>query len=245
MIEYLKKTYGGSRKDFFGFVTEALKTEKKVFIITANPETFMIANNNQEFDKAIKNPQSMVIPDGIGIVRAMRNIKLPVIERIPGVELSEYLLKEAAIYNKKVCLFGAKQEVLDALVEKYRNQEPELNIVGAYNGYIQDRDAVFDKIVESKPDLVLVALGIPEQEILISKRLPDFDKGIFIGVGGSFDVLSGMKKRAPRLFIKYNLEWLYRIAKEPQRLKRFFDSNVRFFWDINKEYKETCRNEKN
>ncbi len=245
MLKYLKKTYGGSRDDFFELARSALENEQKMFIITANPETFMTANKNDEFDSAIMDVKTTVIPDGIGVVKAMNRVKLPVTQRIPGVELSEYLLEQAAKLNKTVCLFGAKQEVLDALLDKYHKLYPSLKIVGAYNGYFKDRDAIFDKIVQLKPDLVLVALGIPEQEILISHRLNDFDKGIFIGVGGTLDVLSGTKKRAPKFFIKLNLEWLYRILKEPKRFKRFFDSNLKFFAAINKEYREEQSYEKN
>ena len=97
-----------------------------------------------------------------------------------------------------------------------------------------DDDEVFAEIAALQPDLVLVALGIPRQELAIHDHLAQFQKGIFIGVGGSFDVLSGSKKRAPTLFIKFNLEWLYRILKEPKRLKRFYDSNIRFLGMVKK-----------
>ena len=75
---------------------------------------------------------------------------------------------------------------------------------------------------------------IPAQEKLIYQHLKDFNKGIFVGVGGSFDVLSGTKQRAPQFFIKYNLEWLYRIAKEPKRIKRFYNNNVKFILKLKK-----------
>ena len=84
----------------------------------------------------------------------------------------------------------------------------------------------------------MVALGIPNQEKLIYKHLKEFKKGIFIGVGGSFDVISGSKKRAPKLFVKFNIEWLYRICKEPSRLKRFWNNNVKFIFKIQKMKKK-------
>ena len=111
---------------------------------------------------------------------------------------------------------------------------PKLKIVGATNGYVVDKDGVFKEISKLKPDIVLVALGIPLQEKLIYKHLGKFDKGIFVGVGGSFDVISGHKKRAPKIFIKLNLEWLYRILKEPKRIKRFYDSNIKFMFKVRK-----------
>ena len=80
----------------------------------------------------------------------------------------------------------------------------------------------------------MVALGIPTQEKLIYKHLADFEKGIFIGVGGSFDVLSGTKQRAPEFFIKHNLEWFYRIMKEPSRIKRFYNNNIKFILKLKK-----------
>ena len=97
---------------------------------------------------------------------------------------------------------------------------------------MQDKDAVFDEIAAIQPDLVLVALGIPVQELLIGKHYDKFQKGVFIGVGGAFDVLSGMKKRAPAIFIRYNLEWLYRIVTEPKRIKRFYRSNIKFILKV-------------
>lgn len=105
--------------------------------------------------------------------------------------------------------------------EVLKKNYPNLKLVGAANGYEKDKDNVFEKMARTKPDIVLVALGIPLQEKLIYKHLAKFYKGIFVGVGGSFDVISGHKKRAPKIFIKLNLEWLYRILKEPKRLKDF------------------------
>ena len=86
-----------------------------------------------------------------------------------------------------------------------------------------------------KPDIILVALGIPNQEKLIYKNLSKFDKGIFVGVGGSFDVISGCKKRAPKIFVRLKLEWLYRITVEPSRLNRFYQSNIKYLFKINND----------
>ena len=94
----------------------------------------------------------------------------------------------------------------------------------------------FDYIKTLKPDIILVALGIPCQELLIYSNYKDFEHGIFMGVGGSFDVLSGTKKRAPKFLVKAHLEWLYRIIKEPNRLGRFFNSNIKYVFKIIKEH---------
>ena len=134
-------------------------------------------------------------------------------------------------------MFGAKQEVLNNLKEKIEKIYPNIKLLGMTNGYVENKDEEFQKIIKKEPDIVLVALGIPAQEKLIYKYFKDFKKGIFVGVGGSFDVLSGTKKRAPQIFIKTNTEWLYRILKEPKRIKRFWDNNVKFIFKIRKENK--------
>ena len=106
---------------------------------------------------------------------------------------------------------------------------PNINIVGFSDGYVEDKDKIMQEIISLSPDLILIALGVPNQELLINKYIEKAKKGVFIGVGGTFDVLSGCKKRAPKLFIKLNLEWLYRIICEPTRLKRFIQNNI-VFW---------------
>ena len=97
---------------------------------------------------------------------------------------------------------------------------------------MKDREKIKKDIIKKQPDLCLVALGIPNQEKFIHNMINEVDKGIFMGVGGTFDVLSGSKQRAPKIFIKLNLEWLYRIACEPTRLKRFFDNNIKFMLQV-------------
>ena len=132
-------------------------------------------------------------------------------------------------------MLGAKKEVVEKLVSVIESNYPEAIVCGYENGYVEDKQAAFDKIVSLKPDVVLVALGIPHQELLIYDNLKKFDKGIFVGVGGSFDVLSGTKKRAPKLFRKLHIEWLYRLLKEPKRIKRFFNSNFKYIFKLKKE----------
>ena len=159
-------------------------------------------------------------------------------ERIPGVDIAVKLLEYSNELKKKVYLFGAKQEIIDKMKEVINSKYPNAELVGSSNGYVQNKDEVFKEIIKLKHDVVMVAFGIPNQEKLIYKHLKKFKKGIFIGVGGSFDVISGSKKRAPKLFVKLNIEWLYRICKEPSRLKRFWNNNVKFIFRIQKMKKK-------
>lgn len=238
MIEYLNRVYNKSQNEYFKLLSEYLKNNEKKFIITANPETLTMAEKDETVKKMLLDKNNSVVPDGIAIVKSCNMLNIPITQRIAGVDIAEYLLKEANGQKKSLYLFGAKKEVIELLVEKVKKEYPNINLLGYSDGYVENRDKIFEEIIELKPDVCLVALGIPYQEKLIYKHLGEFDKGIFVGVGGSFDVLSGSKKRAPKFFIKTNTEWLYRIITEPSRLKRFWNNNVKFMFRIRKEKHE-------
>jgi len=234
MNSYFEKMYKGTRSDFFNILKADLEQDNKRFIVTANPEAFILGKENPDFDKLLLDNNTTIVADGIGIVKGAGIVGVNVQERIPGVDIAEQLFYYGNLMKKSVFLFGAKQEVIDALTARLSVEYPKLTIKGAVNGYVEDKDKIFEEIVAANPDIVLVALGMPAQERLIYKHLSRFNKGIFVGVGGSFDVLSGSKERAPQFFIKHNIEWLYRIAKEPKRLKRFYNNNVKFIFKLKK-----------
>lgn len=235
ILEYLDKIYHNSAASFHQLVDEKLEQEQKMFIVTANPEVLMVGAQNEQLNNVLLDEKVTIVPDGIGVVKALCKAGKTCNERITGVDLASHLLESANRMKKSVYFYGAKPEVIDALMKKVKTQYPDLVIAGYHDGYHETGDEVFDQIVATKPDIIFVALGVPAQELLIAKHIDRFEKGIFVGVGGSFDVLSGMKARAPKLFIKLNLEWLYRICKEPKRFGRFYRSNVKFFSTINKE----------
>lgn len=234
--KYFNKIYKKTRVDFYKQLENDLKQDNKKFIITANPEMIMKAEfEDEKLQKAFLSETSCVVADGIGVVKGAKMLGIEIPETILGVSIAEELIKLCNQYKKSLFLFGAKGEVLSKLVIKIKREYPNVHIVGAVDGYIEDKESVFEEMKEKNPDVILVALGIPLQENLIFKNINRFDKGIFVGVGGSFDVLSGSKKEAPDFFRKMNLEWLYRIVKEPKRLKRFFKYNIRYLRLVKKE----------
>lgn len=235
MKTYIEKLYKNDKKSYFEILKKDLRNKNKKFIVTVNPETLMIAEKDLELKEILEDDNVSFVPDGIGVVKAAKMIGVDVKERIPGIEIAEKLFEFANESKKSLYLFGAKQEVLNNLKEKIEKNYPNIKLFGMTNGYVENKEEEFQKIIKKEPDIVLVALGIPAQEKLIYKYFKDFKKGIFVGVGGSFDVLSGTKKRAPQIFIKTNTEWLYRILKEPKRIKRFWDNNVKFIFKIRKE----------
>lgn len=235
MKKFFDKIYKESFNEFIEEIKRDVISNNKKFIVTANPETFMIAKKDDDFKKLLLDAKTTIIPDGIGIVKAGRKLGYNITERIPGIDISTNLLQICNELKKDLYLFGSTEDVIKSLKKVLNNSYPNINFVGSSNGFVKDKDKVFEEISKLKPDIILVALGIPNQEKLIYKHLDKFQKGIFIGVGGSFDVISGYKKRAPQLFIKLNLEWLYRIVKEPKRIKRFYQNNIKFMFMINKE----------
>ncbi len=236
MKELFEKLYKDNIEEFNKLMKKNLNDEKKMFIVTANPETFMISEKDSELNKLLNDKDTVLVPDGIGVVKASKILKMPVKERITGIDLAQTLLEYGNNLKKKIYLFGSTDEVINLLVDKLKIKYPDLIISGYSNGFVKDKDKVFNDMSNFDPDIVLVALGIPMQEKLIYKHIKEFNKGIFVGVGGSFDVLSGVKKRAPKLIIKLNLEWLYRIICEPKRIKRFYNSNIKFMVKV-KKYK--------
>ena len=209
--DYFKKLYCKTEKEYFAELKNWLNTNSKKFIITANPETFKYTQSDKEIAEMFDDKNVSIVPDGIGVVKAAKILNIDVKERIAGIDIANELLKIGNELEKSIYFFGSKQQVIDDLLKVVNEKYPKLKVIGSCNGYVKNKDEVFEEILKLKPDICLVALGIPSQEKLIYKYINKFDKGIFVGVGGSFDVISGHKKRAPKLFIKLNLEWLYRI----------------------------------
>ena len=232
MKEYLKKLYNKEKNKYFKLLENDLRHEHKRFIITVNPETLMLSEKDNELKEILESKEFSFVPDGIAVIKAARKVGISISERITGIDIAEYLLKLANENKYSIYLYGAKEEVLESLISKIKKEYNNINIVGYSNGYVENKDKVMEEILKLKPDICMVALGIPHQEKIIYKYINKFKKGIFIGVGGSFDVLSGYKKRAPKIFIKLNIEWLYRIVKEPKRLKRFWNNNIKFLFKI-------------
>ena len=236
---YLEKMYNQEKSMFFKELKNMLNKNQKRLIVTANPETLKYATKDDTVSKILNDQNTVIVPDGIGVVKAAQILGVNIIERIAGIDIASELLQLGNELKKSIYFFGAKQEIIDDLLKVVKEKYPNLKVVGYQNGYVKDRDKVMKDIIKKEPDIILVALGIPDQEKLIYQYLDQFKKGIFVGVGGSFDVISGHMKRAPKIFIKLNLEWLYRIIKEPSRLKRFYNSNVKFIFEIKKEKKKS------
>lgn len=202
------------------FVTR-IKQHQSTLVVTANPEMVMAANENPLFMKILQKDADFITADGIGIVQAAKMLRTPLPERVTGYDLFTWLLKLADQRHLRVYLIGARPVVLHAVQAKIAKELPDLQLVGAEDGYFhEDLDLVARRIQHTKPDLVFAALGSPRQEQLLALLRRAATPALMMGVGGSFDVFSGKVKRAPAAFQATHLEWFYRLLKQPKRFKR-------------------------
>lgn len=199
-----------------------IKDFHKVNIISGNPEVLYNGLKDDLLLELYNNPSSIIIPDGIGTVIASKIVKDPVEEKIAGIELMEEIIKDCEKENKSIYLVGAKEEVLSGCILNLISKYPKLKISGRHNGYfhLDSCEDIIKDIQEKKPYALFVAMGCPRQETFINRYFHELPCTIFMGVGGSFDVFAGKVNRAPKWMVNLGLEWLYRVIKEPFRIKR-------------------------
>ena len=184
-------------------------------IATVNPEILNSSLKDPELKSALLN--SLCIPDGIGVELALRSAGCRT-ERFPGVELGEALLNCGRCIH--LGIIGGKEGIaesaMEMLVMRHGNVIPEFSVCG----YNMDYEYIGRLLDEKRPDIVFVCLGSPLQELFISKMRNISPRTLFIGLGGSADIYSEKKRRAPSVFRALGLEWVWRIMREPKRLKR-------------------------
>ncbi|WP_264323030.1 WecB/TagA/CpsF family glycosyltransferase [Romeriopsis navalis] len=203
------------------WLTARLRNRQGTHVITLNAEMTMQAIQRPALAETLQQAD-LVIPDGAGVVLYLRLYGRKV-RRCAGVELAEQMIRQAAQQDDRpVFFYGGKPEVLDKATLAWQQRLPKLKVVGAVHGYIppEEEPRVLEKLAETQPSLILVGLGVPRQELWIAAHRHLCPNAIWIGVGGSFDIWSGSKDRAPAWLADNNLEWLYRLYQEPWRWKR-------------------------
>ncbi len=198
----------------------AIKENKTFHIVTINPEMIMNAQKNRHFFEILNNSDLNII-DGVGVKIALKFQKInPPLVR--GVDFSRALVDLASKENYKIGFLGAKEEIINLAVKNFKEKYPGLNFVYVRNGYFDNDDEIIDEISKTSVQILLVGLGSPRQEEFIVKLKNKLQGCVLVGVGGSFDVFSGLVKESPLIFRKLGLEWLFRTLCEPKRLKRIF-----------------------
>ena len=199
--------------DTLEFIIKGLgKNEKKYYVVTPNPEILVIANANHNYKKVLNNAK-LALPDGVGVMLASKFLSKPLGQRVTGVDLVENLCREVSKQPITVGFLGAGPHVAELASECLREKYPDLKI------NFTEQEWNFEKDYP-KTDILFVAFGSPKQEIWIAENLNKLPVKVAIGVGGAFDFISGKTKRAPVIFRKLGLEWLFRLFMQPWRIKR-------------------------
>ena len=192
---------------------------KRGYVVTPNPEIVMAARENPDLARAVGDA-SLVLPDGIGVIYGAKILGTPLKEKTPGIDFAARVIERLADRQGSVFLFGAKPGVAEQAGENLREKFPGLVIAGTADGYFDDDTPIIEQINAAKPDLLLVCLGSPKQELWMHQHAGQVQAGLMAGLGGSLDVFAGVVQRAPERWQKLGLEWLYRLLKEPKRIGR-------------------------
>lgn len=199
-------------------IRQAVENRRPIRVVTANPEMIYASGRNFQLKKLINSAQ-IVTADGIGVVWAARRLGAPVPERVTGIDLIEALFSAPKAGQWRFFFLGGKPGVADQAISNVSHKYPKI-VCQAWHGYfsLEEEPDVLEKIRSFHPDILLVGLGSPRQEYWIADH-PGL-ASVSIGVGGSFDALAGTVIRAPKRIQELQLEWLYRLWKEPWRWKR-------------------------
>ena len=216
-------------------VINLIAEKNSSMVATANAEMLLNATHDDELKK-ILNAASLVVPDGAGTVWAARHLGKFMPERVAGFDLVQELMKIAPARDIKFFLFGAAPGIADKAKLKAETLYPGIKIVGTRNGYFKpaDEPEIINQIKNSRADILLAALGVPKQEKWLFKYKDELKISLSIGVGGTFDVMAGIVKRAPLWMQKARLEWLFRAMLQPSRAGRLI-ALPKFVFKVHKQ----------
>lgn len=196
---------------------KAMKEKKAAYVCTPNPEIVWAGHKNKKLCRAI-NGADAVLADGVGILWAAKRLGKPLPERVAGYDFLLALLEKM---EGTVFLLGGQPGVAEAAADNIQKTWPRVRVAGCAHGYFHGDEEITAAIRAAEPDLLLVCLGSPKQELWMEKQArAGLPVGLMAGLGGSLDVLAGRVKRAPKRWIRWKLEWLYRLLREPTRIKR-------------------------
>jgi len=226
-----------SMSKLLSLVNEWIARGQKNKCITAiNASKLIMSQKDKKLSDYILN-SSINIGDGISVYLATHLIGDPIPERITGADLMVHLLQLANEHGYKVFFLGARQDVLDRVIDKCQAQYPNIKIAGIRNGYFKkdEENAVVREIASVCPAILLVALGLPQKEYFVADYGDVLNSSVIVPVGGTFDVYAGVKKRAPQWVQRLGIEWLWRSAYDRSRARLVFKSLFPFMLILIKE----------
>ncbi|MBQ6431033.1 MAG: WecB/TagA/CpsF family glycosyltransferase [Oscillospiraceae bacterium] len=192
---------------------------KTAYCVTPNAEMAYEAIHDEDF-RSVLNSADLVLPDGAGVVLGAKILKTPLKQKVAGIEFAQNMLPVYEELGTRLYLLGSKPGVAELAAEKMQQKHPKLVICGTSDGYFKDEDEVIRKINDAAADALYVCLGAPKQEYFMFRHRDELNVRLMAGLGGTLDGIAGTVKRAPKWMIKLQLEWLYRLIKEPRRIGR-------------------------
>lgn len=226
-----------SMSETVDLVNQNIKLGRGLHLLGVNADKINEINNNEKLKKICKEAE-IINADGASVILASKLLGKPLPERVAGIDLMQELLELADKNGYPVYFIGAKKNIVSTMVQKLEKKYENLQIAGYRDGYFKKDEwpQISKQINHSGAKLVFIGITSPIKEYFIDFLLKNESQAVLMGVGGSFDVLSGKIKRAPQWMQKFNLEWLYRVSQEPKRLfKRYFVGNTIFIGRIIKE----------
>ena len=218
-------------------IDELLSDGEPHYMSVVNAAKIVAASRDEKLRQVIAEA-GLVTADGMSVVWASRLLGQRLRERVTGIDLFERLVEHAARRGLRVYFLGARDEAVRGVVERFARKHPGLQVAGYRNGYFsaEESEHIAEQIRASAADLLFVAMGSPAQEYWIASNIARAGARFALGVGGSFDHLSGQARRAPRWMQRAGMEWLYRLMREPRRLwRRYLIGNTLFIWLIAKQ----------
>jgi len=206
-------------KESLDKLDELIASQGPHLVVTPNPEMIVAAQEDNLLKQIIKSA-ALRLPDGISLVVVSRILRRPLKERVAGIEFMLQAVRMASLKHYRIYLLGGKPGIAQKAAESLKNSFPSLLIVGVHDGYFEHDGTIINQIKAAQPDLLFAGLGAGRQEKWLAKYLKVLGVPVCVGVGGSMDVISGYKKRAPKIFRRLYIEWLYRLVTEPWRWKR-------------------------
>ena len=216
----------------------AITHRHSLHIGVVNAANVVNIHRNPELGRDVKS-SDLILADGIAVVWASKLLGRPLPERITGIEIMEGIFQRGMLHGYRVYCLGATEETSKTVAERLTRDYPGVTLAGRRNGYFSDaeEESIAKEIANSKADVLLVAITSPKKEYFMARWNDIMKVPVVHGVGGSFDVMAEKVKRAPALWQKLGLEWLYRIKQEPGRLwKRYLVTNTLFCWMLLKEF---------
>ena len=196
-----------------------LRGDKAAYVVTPNAEIAYEALHDVQLREML-NGADLMLPDGAGVVLASKLLRTPVKQKVAGVDFAAGLLGILERNGQSLYLLGGKPGIGELAAQKMLEAHPQLRIAGIADGYFQDEAPVVAKINASGADALFVCLGAPKQERFMVQHQQELHVHLMAGLGGSLDAFAGTVQRAPAWMIRLNLEWLYRLIREPKRFRR-------------------------